>query len=231
LVAERKFADTCAGRGILADRVVTFLKRGGSVIAFGKTLASALVGLITLGLGCSSADVVDTWRDPSLSGPVHFNRVLAIAVHPDGAVRRIAEDEMVKQIGTGRAVPGYQFIRDEERGNVPNLKKELSKGDFGGVVVMSVIGVRDQTRFVPAAGDSYEPFFLYYDHAHTASETPGYLVTEKIARIETRVYSVAKEKLIWSAVSDAFDPGDTRKTVRDVLKTVGAELRKQKLLD
>ena len=180
--------------------------------------------------GCTSAHVIDTWRSPQLTTPVHFNRILAIAVHPDGGVRRIAEDEMVRQIGAARAAPAYQVVGDAYRADTAALKDQIRKAGFDGVVTLTVSAVRDQTRFVSAMGDSYEPFYTYYDHSKTAAETPGYLVTDTIARIETRIYSVADERVLWVGVSDAFDPADTRKTVRDVLQAVGTELRKQKLI-
>jgi hypothetical protein len=199
--------------------------------------AAASVGAFALGLlalvvgGCTSAHVIDTWRSPQLTGPVHLSRILAIAVHPDGAVRRIAEDEMVRQIGAARATPAYQVIGDAYRADSAAFKNQIRKAGFDGVITLTVTAVRDQTRFVSAMGDSYEPFYVYYDRSTTASETPDYFVTDTIARVETRIYSVADERVLWAAVSDAFDPADTRKTVRDVLQAVGAELRKQKLIE
>ena len=59
---------------------------------------------------------------------------------------------------------------------------------------------------------------------------PGMVVTDTIASVQTNIYSVADEKLIWSGTSDLYNPSDARKVVGEIAKAVGDELRKEKLI-
>ena len=65
----------------------------------GALISIALVVLVLWIAGCSSVKVTKTWRDPGLSGPVKFQKIATLCMHPDKYVRRAVEDEMVKQIG------------------------------------------------------------------------------------------------------------------------------------
>ena len=60
--------------------------------------------------------------------------------------------------------------------------------------------------------------------------TPGYVITDTIATIQTNIYDVTSGKLIWTGNSETFNPEDVRTVVRDIAKAIGAELRKEGLL-
>ena len=74
-----------------------------------------MVLVLALASGCTSTHLVNTWRDPSFAGPIEFKKVLAVAVRPDDTTRRTAEDAMVRQIGPGRCVAGYQVVNEAAR--------------------------------------------------------------------------------------------------------------------
>jgi len=59
---------------------------------------------------------------------------------------------------------------------------------------------------------------------------PGYLRTDTVVTVETNVFSVTDDKLLWSGVSETFNPNDVAKAVNDVADAVSEELRQQGLL-
>jgi hypothetical protein len=188
-------------------------------------IATAFVAIAIAG-GCSSAHMQHTWRDPSFAGPIEFKKTVALALQPDGDVRRAAEDEMVKQMGPGRAVAGYTIVTDDDRKNMDKMKSKLVANGVDGAVTMKIMGSHQQTTYVP--GDPGYPGF--YGGMGGMGYDPGYVVTDTIVNIQTNIYSVADGKLIWSGTSESFDPSQTRKAVADVAKAVVADLRKDKLL-
>jgi hypothetical protein len=177
--------------------------------------------------GCSSAQVTNTWKNPDFTGPIHFNKIVAIAIHPDGTVRRVAEDEMVRQIGANRAVPAYQLLSEDERKDMDKMRQRLQSAGVDGAVTMQLLGKRQETTYVPGS-----PNYGFYDYYGGAAYmgSPGYVTTDTIATVETRIYSVSEGKLLWSATSETFNPSDIRQNVDDIVKAVGAELRKEKLV-
>ena len=177
--------------------------------------------------GCSSAEVTNTWHNPEYSGPIKFNKVVAIAIHPEGTVRRVAEDEMARQIPGGKGIAGYTLITDEDREDVAKIRPKLQAAGVDGAVTMKLLGKRNETTYVP--GSPGYGFYDYYGGAGYAG-TPGYVVTDTIATVETRIYSVTDGKLIWSGTSETFNPSNIQENVADIAKAVGKELRKEKLL-
>lgn len=178
-------------------------------------------------VGCTSAKITNTWRDPTFAGPIQFKKIAILVIHPDGAVRRAAEDELVKQIGHDRAVAGYSILTDDDRKDLNQLKRKLKANDIDGAVTMKLAGSRTETTYVPGSA-GYPPFGDYYTAAYMRD--PGMVVTDTIVSVQTNIYSVNDEKLIWSGTTDLYNPSNARKVVADISKAVGDELRKEKLI-
>jgi hypothetical protein len=118
-------------------------------------------------------------------------------------------------------------ITEDDRKDINKLKAKLQAAGIDGAVTMKLIDKRDQTTYVP--GSSYGSFYDYYGGgAYMGS--PGYTVTDTVATVETRIYSVADGKLLWSATSETLNPSDIRSDIGDIAKAVGEELRKEKLI-
>jgi hypothetical protein len=196
--------------------------------------ACCLPLLLVVVTGCASTKIVETWRDPEFQGPINFKRTLVVALHPDPALRRVAENTIVERIGRTRAIAGSQLLTEEERHSRAKLNYRLSKGDVDGVVTIAIAGTRQLVgRADDVAND--EPFYTYYDRAAAFTASPGSAETETAYRVETRIYALRPGaggggKLIWTAVSDTVDPNNAHDAVQDIAKAVGGELRKQKLI-
>ena len=136
---------------------------------------------------------------------------------------------MVKQIGPDRAVAGYTILTDDESKDVNKVKAKLQAEGIDGAVTMKLAGSRSETTYIPGSG-GYAPFGTYYNRSGAFMGDPGMVVTDTIASVQTNIYSVADEKLIWSGTSDLYNPSDARKVVGEIAKAVGDELRKEKLI-
>ena len=198
--------------------------------------------LLLLLCGCSTTYLTTKWKDPGLTTPLHFTKVVALAVHEDGTIRRVAEDEMVRQIGP-LGVPAYTILSEEDRKDVERIKARLIAAGVDGAVVMKLLGKQTETTYsggAPAAGyqgaygwtsitaaDSHRDWGA--SHSNMAVDDPQ---TNTILVIETRIFSVNDGKMIWSATShtETFTPENVRQVVSDISQAVTAELRKEQLL-
>ena len=87
-------------------------------------------------------------------------------------------------------------------------------------------------------GQAFYPYpddrTFYGDHgtAYPVVYSPGYLKEEKKIRIETNFYSTATPdgELVWTGMSDTFNPSSTKKAIDSVVKLVVKELEKEQLL-
>src|SRR5688500_6375224 len=195
----------------------------------GNTTAMTGALLLLLVAGCSSPKVTSRWRDPDFAGPIQFKKAVVLAIHPDAAVRKVAEDEMVAQIGTGRAVAGYNVVSDDERKDVAALRSKVEAQGIDGAVTMKLASSHTETTDVPNPAGA-QPFYNYYDQAGALATAPRTTVTTRIVGVQTNVYTVADGKLIWSGTVELQNPSDAHQVVDDVAKAVRDQLRKEKLL-
>jgi hypothetical protein len=182
-----------------------------------------LSGILLL-TACASTSLVSTWKDPSVSA-VHFNHVLVVAPSQDQALRRTAEDELVRRIGPNRAVPSYTVLQEPELVDRERLKQRAQQLGFDGMVVFRVGRVEKEATWVP--GTYWGP---YYAIGTWPAWNPGYVRTDTVVHVETDVYNVADDHLIWASRSRTYDPGSMKRLVDDVAQAVGKEMRKQGLI-
>ena len=59
---------------------------------------------------------------------------------------------------------------------------------------------------------------------------PGYLSVEKVVKIETLVYSLDQDKLVWAGVSRTGDPTQVDSFITEVAKACADQMEKDGLL-
>ena len=75
----------------------------------------------------------------------------------------------------------------------------------------------------------YTSLWGYYGYGWGAVYTPGYTRDERFVSIETLIFSVPKNALMWAGLSVTENPKDGRKVVAEVVKEAVNEMRKQGL--
>jgi hypothetical protein len=58
----------------------------------------------------------------------------------------------------------------------------------------------------------------------------GYVQTDTVVRVDTNIYSVPDNRLVWASASKTFNPGSARKLVDSVAKAVAKEMKKEGLV-
>lgn len=175
---------------------------------------------------CASTRLVNVWTDPSLKA-TKFTNVMALVISKDEVARRIGEDTLVLALAPTRAICAYRILSDAELRDKDRSRQALKAIGVDGVITMRMVDAQQQTTVVPGA---YPGFWGYYGWAYPMAYSPGYLVTNTIVRVETKVYALESDKLVWAAVSDTFNPASARDLVDDVARTVAADLKKQGLV-
>jgi hypothetical protein len=204
--------------------------------AFALPLLSFLLFLLP---ACSTTSLTSTWRDPGLTETIHFNKIVALAIHEDGTIRRVVEDEMARQIGP-RAVPAYTILTEEDRKEVDRIKARLQAAGVDGAVAMQLLGKRTETTYGGPAGRGSEVYA--FPRAESSVTNPYWAIrdndmpvddpqTNTILTIDTKIYSVNDAKMIWSATThtETFTPENVRQIVSDIAKEMRAELQREKL--
>ena len=179
-----------------------------------------------LAASCATTDMTSTWTDPNAKHAALSN-IAVISMTPDPGLRRMAEETAAAQMKGAHAVPSYQVLSDADLRDREVVKVKLKEAGFDGVLIMRVTGVSEQVSMV---GGPYGSFDAYYNYAGSTLASPGYLKTDKIVHVLSNLYSLEENKLIWSGVSETFDPSSTKSFVKDVSKAVAKSLHKDRLI-
>jgi len=183
--------------------------------------ASRLAGcLLAITLSsCSSTHVVTRWQDPATSH-IAFTKVLTLVIGGDQSLVRAGEEDLCRQVAKVPCKPAYLAMPDSMRGDIPAAKALVHKEGFDGALVFRVVSDREQVTYVPP---SYGPtFWGYYRYAQAYN--PGSSRTDQLVRVETAIYSITQDKLLWVGTTETVNPKSLSTLVEDVSKAVRQEL-------
>lgn len=198
------------------------------------------IGLIGLAACAGSTHLVERWNDESYVDQPKLKKVLVLGIFQDEAQRRAFEAEFVAQVkaGDGEAIAGYTLMpAQSEYDEKSEIAAAVDQSGADSVLITSFKGASKQQRYVPPSYD-YVPsmgmgygYGAYYGAAYQAVYRPGYTVTDSIVQLETRVYAVAEEKLIWAGNTQSINSESSKKITAELVKLVASDMRKSGLIE
>jgi hypothetical protein len=199
-------------------------------------LAFALVSLVVA--GCATTSFVSTWKEPSWQGVVTppDHTIAAFMITDNEGTRRAAESYMAEEIAKGGAkvVPGYTLVTAEDAKDQEKVKEILKGAGVDGAVIMRVVGKDQESRYVPGTTyyttGYYPSFYGYWGSSWGMMYDPGYVETDVIVSVETLLYSVEEDKLLWAGTSETTNPSKLDAFIRELVEVTRAELKKEGLL-
>lgn len=167
-----------------------------------RTLALLVAATGLLSACSNSTQLVATWKEPNAPKYLPLTHSLAVFMTKDAGMRRMVEDKLAARIPGG--VPSYRVIPDSDLTRIDSVKGRLSGGGFDGAVIMRLVGM--STEVTPSGTD----FYGYWGYWGTAYD-PVYYTTQQYYSVETTVYSLRSDKLIWMGRSQTVDPKNANK--------------------
>lgn len=186
----------------------------------------ALAFAFSSGLGCGASTRLTAVWVPEAAPPGGVRDVLVLGIGRTPTERRLFEDRFasaLREHGVA-ATASYRLLPSDERLTERELREAVRSGEHDAVVLARLLAVDRETTYVPpsagvSVGYAGGPWG-YYGHGWGVTRSPGYVKTTTIVRLETRLYGVADEALLWSAQSDTFSPSSAAETVESVTRAV-----------
>jgi len=204
-----------------------------------QTARLVAILFITLGLAaCGSARFVNTWTDPTAE-PVNWQgkKVAAFVLTLLKDTREGAEEALARELTErgAQGFAGYTVLPKEAEKNEEMAKRILAEAGITGAVLMRVVGMKDEVVSTPGnirymQGPYYPTFWGYWGYSWHAIYEPGAVGLRKTVMIETLVYSIDQDKLIWAGTSKTTDPEDVREVINKLVDAAGKEIRKAGLV-
>jgi len=210
-------------------------------------IASTLViSAFILVAGCSSANktvITGAWNNPDHEIE-DFAKILVLGISENQSSRAVVEqtvvDELVLEGFT--AVTASQNFTPQELTAMKDdhdlAKKRLEEIGVDGILIMSVLDVREETYYVPGT-TSYYPtasypyyggYYGYWGRTYTTVSSPGYYEQTVSIFLESNLYDLESDVLVWSAQSKTQDPSSVQALADNFARVLVDELIKDKVI-
>ena len=209
-------------------------------------MVTILICMLLVSIGCAAMQVKQVWIDETYQGGQPKN-VLVIAVMRQPTTRRMMESEFVKHFkkqGIGavesfRALTTDTLESDATRDGIVAAVKERG---IDAVLTVRSAGSRIEERNIPGmtittgVGMPYGSYGAWGGYTTvmasfpepSAPTTQGYSAEQKFLSLETQLYDVRTEKLIWSALSEMRISGPPQEEIKDFVSLMSRELFRAK---
>jgi hypothetical protein len=195
------------------------------------TLAATVVFVTLLS---AAPTFTSAWRSPD-AGSVSFagKKVAALVIAQDDSLRMSGEEALAREL-TARSlqsVATYRIAPKEELQSGDRAKVWFEKAGVDGVVAMRPVSKDKRTTYNPGmwVNPYYSTFWGYYGYGWGNLYIPGSVDRDTIVVVETTIYSVSRNQLLWAAVSETKNPKTLQRFVEDLVKESVKELHKQGL--
>lgn len=185
---------------------------------------------------CSSTQIVNSWRDPDKH--IHagdWKKVLVVALLRNETNRRRTEDEMVKYLH-GKGVTSYSYLGEKfNRNDEEALRSKIKNDGFDAAITMRLIDVDKEKIFVPEQHYMYPMYYSdfsrYYFRNWMYYTTPGYYTITKKFIIETVIYSIQDDKIIWSGITETYDPEGVERLTNEIAYAIRKKMLQEGFIE
>jgi hypothetical protein len=177
---------------------------------------------------------LSTWAAPearqmSFAG----KKVATLVMSSDDSLRQSGEEGLVTELKARgiNAVAAYRLIPKEELTDPEKARGWFERTNVEGVIVMRPVSMGKRTVYTPPVWTStyYSSLWGYYGYGWGAMYDPGSIRQDMVVAIETLIYSVPKNALLWAGSSETTNPKDSRKLLADLVKEAAKEMKKEGL--
>jgi len=199
-----------------------------------RALSGTLAALVATATVFAAPKFTSVWKAPianevSLAG----KKVAALVISNDEALRMSGEEALVREL-TSRGLQGvasYRIVPREELTAPDKAKGWFERSGVEGVVALRPVSAEKVTTYTPDTWSSpyYGTLWGYYGYGWSSVYIPGSVREDRILVVETTIYSVPRNALLWAATSETKNPKELGRFVQDLASACVKELQKQGL--
>lgn len=192
-------------------------------------LFSLIIALFLIS-SCATTATTNVWRDQTYQGPV--KKILVMGISQKIGIQRFFEDEFVRQLRErgDDAIAGYTVLPYDEKMDKDFIASKARQSGADTVLVTRPLSRGMQRTYVPgqayAVPGTYSRWGSYYGHAYS----PGYVIEDEYVYVETNLYDVVTENLIWSAQSETVMLATDQELIKSFINTMIRQLSSDKLI-
>lgn len=202
-----------------------------------------LLGAASLALllaGCATTTFTSTWKAPDAQ-PLQFkagDKIVALVLAQSTSLRRAGEANLANELDQRglKGVPAYTLLADDEIRDEAKAKAAIDASGAVGIIVMRPQGQEQKISSTPATyyggsyygGPGYGSFWGggYYGHGWGGGfYDPGTIRTDTYVSIETVIYDLRQNKLVWAGQTETMNPANVESFISELAEAISKELR------
>ncbi len=210
-----------------------------------RTFGLMLIGL--LAAACSSTTMSGSWSDTSYMGQI--KNVFIIGIAKDEVNRRIFEDTFGNQLSSQgvKTVSSYRSFSANEEVDREKIVQAMTDNGCDSVLLTKLIGQRTETVTSPGYASGYTSRYggrggygrggygrggwgSYYNRSYDVVYQPATTTEFVIMTVESVLYDLKTEEMIWSAQLETVLEGNIEKMMQDYAKEVTKDLKENNLI-
>lgn len=186
---------------------------------------------------CANTKISQSWVEPD--NKRSYDDFLVIGIGESEQNRRAYESHFVESIreAGAEAEASYKLIKSNEKIERDTILKAIDGMEINGVIITHMVAVDEETIYRPSmdympmyGGGYYGGMYSYYPHVNSYVSRPGYYTTHETYTLETNLYDVESEELVWSARSRTFSPESVQEVIVDLTKLLIKDLDEKNLI-
>jgi hypothetical protein len=163
-----------------------------------------------------------------------YSDIMVMALTHDTRAKAIVENDMEAALSKRSVIVSKSL---DVFG--PNFSKDILKEEMlmkvkhtgaDAILTVSLINRENRTRYVPGYAGFVPGFWGYYSYWYPTVYSPGYYTQDRIYYIESNLYDVVTDDLIWTAESETYNPSSLTGFSKDLASILVEKLMKDKIL-
>jgi len=171
--------------------------------------------------GCGPTQkITGSWASPEATAKGPYNKVFVVVLSPNSTANYDIEAQMANTLisrgfkvlrSTDIFPPKFSITQDLTR---EQLTEAISKRGCDAVLMLSLLDSKEVesynpgTVYAPVNYGYYGSYYGYYNHYYPEVYSPGYYSVDKTYYLETNLYDLKDDILLWSVQSEARNPKD-----------------------
>jgi hypothetical protein len=184
-------------------------------------------------LAAQTPEFRSVWKSPEVSKLNFAGKKVAALVMTDDLPLQMSGEEALQRELSARKVSAsatYRFVPGPELKDSKTARAWYEKSGIEGVVALRPVAVDKVTeaRAVILAGYSQD-FWGYYGYGWQ-NVLPIGTTTSSIVVVETLVFDLSRNRLVWAATSETRNPKNLQTFMGDLVAGVVREMRREKMV-
>ena len=201
-----------------------------------RALILSVLTILTAGLmAAEDPKFTSTWKwmdakSVSFAG----SKVAALVITKDDSLRMSGEEALVRELNARglQGVATFRIVPRPELEAAEKAKVWYDKAAVEGVVALRPVSSEKVKSYSSAVWTSapYGSFWSYYPYGWSTLYIPASTREDTVVGVETLVFSVKQNQLLWAGMSETKNPKNLQQFVKDLVVEAVKEMQKQGLI-